>query len=45
MIIPVDNGEGRQELLRVTKGPKGVETEKLLDVRFVPLVEGMAREV
>lgn len=45
MIIPVEDGTGRQELLRVTKGPKGVETEKLLDVRFVPLVEGMERGI
>jgi protein-L-isoaspartate(D-aspartate) O-methyltransferase len=44
MIIPLDNDRGGQELVRLTKTPKGVETEKLLDVRFVPLVEGLARE-
>lgn len=44
MIIPVDLDRSRQELLRVTKGPKGIETEKLLDVRFVPLIEGVARD-
>jgi protein-L-isoaspartate(D-aspartate) O-methyltransferase len=44
MIVPVDTNENRQELLRVTRGPKGVETERLLDVRFVPLVEGVARD-
>ncbi len=45
MIIPVESGGlGTQELLRVTQTAKGVETEKLLDVRFVPLVEGIARD-
>jgi protein-L-isoaspartate(D-aspartate) O-methyltransferase len=44
MVIPVDSGLGTQELLRITKSDKGLETEKLLDVRFVPLVEGIARE-
>jgi protein-L-isoaspartate(D-aspartate) O-methyltransferase len=44
MIVPVDTNENRQELLRITRGPKGVETERLLDVRFVPLVEGVARD-
>jgi protein-L-isoaspartate(D-aspartate) O-methyltransferase len=44
MIVPVDTNENRQELLRITRGPNGVETERLLDVRFVPLVEGVARD-
>lgn len=44
MIVPVDTNENRQELLRITRGLKGVETERLLDVRFVPLVEGVARD-
>jgi protein-L-isoaspartate(D-aspartate) O-methyltransferase len=44
IMIPVDTNENRQELLRITRGPKGVETERLLDVRFVPLVEGVARD-
>lgn len=44
MIIPLDNDRGWQELVRLTRTPKGIETEKLLDVRFVPLVEGLARE-
>jgi protein-L-isoaspartate(D-aspartate) O-methyltransferase len=44
MIIPVDVGGGRQELWRVKKTNEGIETEKLLDVRFVPLLEGIARE-
>jgi protein-L-isoaspartate(D-aspartate) O-methyltransferase len=44
MIIPVESALGGQDLLRVTKSANGTETEKLLDVRFVPLVEGIARE-
>jgi protein-L-isoaspartate(D-aspartate) O-methyltransferase len=43
MIIPVERQRG-QELLRVTKDTKGNRIEKLLDVRFVPLVEGMPRD-
>jgi hypothetical protein len=30
--------------LRITRTAQGLETEKLLDVRFVPLVEGVARD-
>jgi protein-L-isoaspartate(D-aspartate) O-methyltransferase len=45
MIIPVDVSESRQELVRISKRPKGIETEKLLDVRFVPMVEGVARDL
>jgi protein-L-isoaspartate(D-aspartate) O-methyltransferase len=43
MILPVGIDQSRQELLRVTRGPTGLETESLLDVCFVPLVEGVAR--
>jgi protein-L-isoaspartate(D-aspartate) O-methyltransferase len=43
MIIPVEGRNG-QELLRVTKGAKDNRIEKLLDVRFVPLVEGLPRD-
>jgi protein-L-isoaspartate(D-aspartate) O-methyltransferase len=43
MILPVGIGQSRQELLRVTRSSKGIETESLLDVCFVPLVEGIAR--
>lgn len=38
MVVPV--GEGIQELVRVTKEEKGVRTERLLPVRFVPMVPG-----
>lgn len=43
MIVPVE-GERGQELLRVTKEIEGNRIEKLLDVRFVPLVEGLPRD-
>ena len=45
MIVPMDTGRGGQELLRITRTAQGLETEKLLDVRFVPLVEGVARDI
>lgn len=44
MIVPVDTGRGGQDLLRITRTTQGLESEKLLDVRFVPLVEGVARD-
>jgi protein-L-isoaspartate(D-aspartate) O-methyltransferase len=44
MIIPVEGGTV-QELLRVTKEAEGNTIEKLLDVRFVPLVEGLPRDL
>jgi protein-L-isoaspartate(D-aspartate) O-methyltransferase len=36
MVLPV--GEWIQEILRVTKVPEGIRTERLLPVRFVPMV-------
>lgn len=46
MIVPVDNPQrrGEQKLLRLTRTDLGFEQDDLLDVRFVPLVEGVARE-
>jgi len=38
MVLPV--GEEIQELVRVTKEEKGIKTERLLPVRFVPMVPG-----
>ena len=45
MIIPVDAGPERQELKRVVRTEDGIEVETLLPVRFVPLIEGIAREL
>jgi protein-L-isoaspartate(D-aspartate) O-methyltransferase len=42
--IPVSRGGG-QELVKFTKTDDGFEREDLLPVRFVPLVEGIAREL
>jgi len=46
MIIPVDGpyGRGDQNLLRIVRTEDGIEVEKILPVKFVPLVEGVASE-
>jgi protein-L-isoaspartate(D-aspartate) O-methyltransferase len=44
MIIPLEEGLMNQELVRVTRDEQGFGQERLLPVRFVPLVEGVARE-
>jgi len=38
MVVPV--GEGTQELLRITRTEQGARVERLLPVRFVPMVPG-----
>lgn len=38
MVIPV--GEGLQDLLRITRTQEGAKVERLLPVRFVPMVPG-----
>lgn len=42
LVIPI--GTGDQELVRVTRGPGGLQREMLLPVRFVPLTGGARRE-
>ena len=44
MIIPLEEVPMSQDLVRITRTEKGYAHEKLLPVRFVPLVEGVARE-
>ncbi|MGD1933686.1 MAG: protein-L-isoaspartate O-methyltransferase, partial [Candidatus Phaeomarinobacter sp.] len=47
-IIPIDVAAadgGGQLLVKVTKTEDGFEREDLLPVRFVPMVEGVAREL
>ncbi len=44
MIIPLQEGPMNQELFRITRDGQGFVHERLLPVRFVPLVEGVARE-
>lgn len=41
MVLPV--GESEQELLRITRTEQGAKVERLLPVRFVPMVPGKAR--
>ncbi len=43
MVIPVEVSPGRQEILRITRTESDFERESLMPVRFVPLVEGIAR--
>jgi len=43
MIVPVEVSPGRQEILRITRIDEGFDRESLLPVRFVPLVEGIAK--
>lgn len=43
MVLPV-GGPQEQSLVRLRLTEKGLETDELLPVRFVPLVEGAARE-
>ncbi len=45
MIVPLENAERQQELVRVTRTEDGFDQETLLEVRFVPLVLGTAREL
>ncbi len=50
MVLPVDaereDFSGKyQKIIRLTKHGEGVETEKLIDVRFVPMVAGVAKEL
>jgi protein-L-isoaspartate(D-aspartate) O-methyltransferase len=39
MIVPVGPADGVQELYLLHKGPEGLETQAVLPVRFVPMVE------
>ncbi|MGE3833139.1 MAG: protein-L-isoaspartate(D-aspartate) O-methyltransferase [Parvibaculaceae bacterium] len=44
MVIPLEEGPQKQDLYRITRTEDGFDREKLLPVRFVPLVAGVARE-
>ena len=44
MVLPLGPERGDQELIRLRKGEGGIETEKLCDVRFVPLLPGLPQE-
>ena len=45
LIAPVGPHHGAQTLIRVVKGKAGVEQKELVDVRFVPALPGIAREL
>jgi len=45
MIVPVEVRHREQELLRVSVGEDGPTVESLMPVRFVPLIEGVAKEL
>jgi protein-L-isoaspartate(D-aspartate) O-methyltransferase len=45
MVLPLEDKPGAQKLWRVTRDEQGLEREELLPVRFVPLVEGVAKEL
>jgi protein-L-isoaspartate(D-aspartate) O-methyltransferase len=44
MVIPVETPDTNQELRRITRTGAGYDSESLLNVRFVPLVEGAIRD-
>lgn len=45
MIVPVEERPGKQDLYRIVRTEDGYDSEHLLPVRFVPLVEGIAKEI
>ncbi len=44
MVVPIGAGRHSQQLVRLTRVEEGIESEELIPVRFVPLVEGIADE-
>jgi protein-L-isoaspartate(D-aspartate) O-methyltransferase len=45
LIAPVGPHQGIQTLLRVTRTDSGFDRKALVDVRFVPALPGIAREL
>jgi protein-L-isoaspartate(D-aspartate) O-methyltransferase len=45
LIAPVGPHQGTQTLVRVTRTETGFERRELVDVRFVPALPGIAREL
>ena len=45
LVAPVGPHHGTQTLVRVTRTERGVERKELVDVRFVPALPGIAREL
>ncbi|MBU2963679.1 protein-L-isoaspartate(D-aspartate) O-methyltransferase [Citreicella sp. C3M06] len=44
MVVPVGQSDAVQSLIRVTRTENGFEYDELRPVRFVPLVEGLAKD-
>ena len=44
MVIRIEERPGKQDLYRITRTAQGYDRQHLLPVRFVPLVEGVAKE-
>ncbi len=44
MVLPVGQSDTVQSLIRVRRHEGGFEYDELRPVRFVPLVEGLARD-
>lgn len=44
MIIPIEERAGKQDLYRITRTATGHDSQHLLPVRFVPLVEGLPKD-
>lgn len=44
MVVPVGQSDTVQSLIKVTRSDAGFDYEELMPVRFVPLIEGTARE-
>jgi len=44
MVLPVGQTNAVQHLIKIEKMENGLEYEELGPVRFVPLIEGVARE-
>ncbi len=44
MVLPVGQSDAVQHLIRVRRTPEGLDYDELRPVRFVPLVEGLARD-
>jgi len=44
MVLPVGQSDTVQKLIKVVKSEHELEYSEIRDVRFVPLVEGMAED-
>jgi protein-L-isoaspartate(D-aspartate) O-methyltransferase len=45
MLLPLGPHDGAQHIFKITKSPTGITQEKLIAVRFVPLLAGQAQEL